>query len=33
MKLTTFFMSQTKQIYAKSLNDSERTFKIKGMSR
>ena len=32
MKLTTFFISRTKQIYAKTLTVSERAFKIKVMS-
>ena len=32
MKLTTFFISRTKQIYAKTLTISENTFKIKTMS-
>ena len=31
MKLTTFFISKTKQIYAKALTVSENTFKIKAM--
>ena len=31
MKLTTFFISKTKQIYAKILTVSESTFKIKAM--
>ena len=32
MKLTTFFISRTKQIYAKTLTVSKSTFKIKTMS-
>ena len=32
MKLTTFFISRTKQIYAKTLTVSESEFKIKVMS-
>ena len=31
MKLTTFFISRTKQIYAKALTVSESTFKLKAM--
>ena len=32
MQLKTFFISRTKQIYAKSLTLSERKFKIKAIS-
>ena len=32
MKLTTFFVSRTKQIYTKALAVSESLFKIKAMS-
>ena len=31
MKLTTFFISETKQIYAKALTVHESTFKVKAM--